>query len=279
MGAVSFSLDIRLVEQLKKVLPLDVFVETGTFKGDTIQSVLPFFRKLVTVELSPQLWKDAAARFAGESRVEVLLGSSPEFLSAVDHDASVLFWLDAHWCIAENTSGEHSQCPLLDEIRAIGRLAEHSVLLIDDARLFLAPPPEPHDVAQWPTFEQIDRALRELSSRHELMIVNDIIAFFPASVRESVIAYARRCGVDWLKIVQNGQSVEECFFNIRRVFNENQQINETLRAINGISMPQLLEACDQTRKAAEKLLSQNSRRPFRRLSESIRSLKRRFRPK
>jgi hypothetical protein len=45
MGAVTFSIDLRLVEFLKGVLPLDVFVETGTFEGKTLASVHPCFRE------------------------------------------------------------------------------------------------------------------------------------------------------------------------------------------------------------------------------------------
>ena len=59
MGAVSFTLDVRLVESLKKVLPLSVFVETGTFKGDTLASMAPFFNRSISIEFSESLWKDA----------------------------------------------------------------------------------------------------------------------------------------------------------------------------------------------------------------------------
>ena len=36
MGAVTFSLDPRLVASLQGVLPLSILIETGTFKGDTV---------------------------------------------------------------------------------------------------------------------------------------------------------------------------------------------------------------------------------------------------
>ena len=50
MGAVTFTLDVHLVECLKEALPLSVFVETGTFKGDTLAEVEPFFDRLITIE-------------------------------------------------------------------------------------------------------------------------------------------------------------------------------------------------------------------------------------
>jgi glycosyltransferase involved in cell wall biosynthesis len=206
MGAVTFSLDVRLVECLKEALPFSIFVETGTFKGDTVASMTPLFDQLITVEISKPLWKKATVRFEGESKVKVHLGNSPEELSKIRlllGDASTLFWLDAHWCVAENTVGDESQCPLLEEISAIDRLGDTSVVLIDDARLFLAPPPEPHDVTQWPSFAQIVTALRRLSDQHELMVINDVIAFYPKTVEDSINGYARKYGVDWLRASQS----------------------------------------------------------------------------
>lgn len=209
MGAVTFSLDPRLLECLRACLPLTTFVETGTFKGDAVALVAPHVERVVTIEYSEPLWKEAVARFEGTANVELLLGDSPEVLARICpalRDTPTLFWLDAHWCVADNTAGDHSQCPLLEEIAAIGPLGPSSVILIDDARLFLAPPPEPHDVTHWPSLDQILAALRGLSERHEVMVVNDVIAFYPREIERAVEAHARKHGVDWLRA---RQSLEE----------------------------------------------------------------------
>jgi hypothetical protein len=116
---------------------------------------------------------------------------------------AALFFLDAHWCVAEGTAGQHSQCPLLEEIGAIGALSPDSVILIDDARLFLAPPPPPHEVTQWPSFDQVDAALRAASTEHELMVVNDVIAFYPRRLHGVMKAYAHAHGIDWLRAAQS----------------------------------------------------------------------------
>ena len=223
MGAVTFSLDVRLLQCLKGALPLTTFVETGTFKGDAVAIAAPYVERIITVELSRPLWEEAAQRFRDDHRVEVLLGNSSEVLARIRPslgEASTLFWLDAHWCVADNTAGDHSQCPLLEEIFAIGRLGELSVIVIDDARLFLAPPPEPHDVTQWPTFDQVVLGLRSLSDLHELMVVNDVIAFYPRSIKDAVKVYARRHGVDWLRA---RQSLEENM-QLRTAVNEKEEL-------------------------------------------------------
>ena len=215
LGAVTFSLDVRLVESLKAALPLSVFVETGTFKGDTAADMAPFFDRLITVEFSEPLWEEAVARFKNASKVEVLLGNSPEVLARLRptlDDAPTLFWLDAHWCVAENTAGDQSQCPLLDEIHVINRLGDSSVVLIDDARLFLAPPAAPHEITQWPSFNEIVTALRKLNGQHELMVINDVIAFYPLSAKSVMVTYAQNFGIDWLvatnSLKENGSFIQ-----------------------------------------------------------------------
>jgi hypothetical protein len=201
MGAVTFSLDARLVNTLKSVLPLNVFIETGTFKGDTAAAVESFFDKVVTIELSQALAADAVKRFNESTKVQVLQGDSAVKLRELRPDlegVSALYWLDAHWCVANDTAGELSQCPLMNELKAIGHLNDKSVILIDDARLFLAPPLSPHEISQWPRFHQIIMFLMTMSPDHELMIVNDVIVFFPGQVRNAMQLYAQSYGLDWL---------------------------------------------------------------------------------
>ena len=248
MGAVTFSLDTRLVERLKQALPLSVLVETGTFKGDTVAALLPHVERAITIEQSEALWRESAARFAGDARVQVILGDSAAELARIMPSIAgrpALFWLDAHWCVADHTSGEHSQCPLLAEIAAIGRLDESSVVLIDDARLFLAPPPEPHDVTQWPSFDQIVRALRRLSEGHEVMVVNDVVAFFPPAARGAMTAFAREHGVDWLRARQSLDENE----GLRHAVEEKESVLRDLDAAAG----QRLEVAHANAEAARQL--------------------------
>jgi hypothetical protein len=211
MGAVTFSLDIKLLEELKNSCDFGIFVETGTFKGDTVDATRSYFNNVRSIEMSRTLYEAARERFIDDDKVDLYLGDSAEILGRMSTELSkesVLYWLDAHWCVADSTSGETSQCPLLMEIQQIHKLNIDSVILIDDARLFLAPPPAPHDVAQWPTLHQIIESLQSISTQHEIMIVNDIIAFYPNAAKEAVVKYARGQGVDWLDaancLKQNG---------------------------------------------------------------------------
>ncbi|ELW8960757.1 glycosyltransferase [Yersinia enterocolitica] len=206
MGAVNFSIDPTLVRILNKALPLDVFVETGTFKGDTIASIRDLFDEIYSVELSSEYYDIAVQRFIGDAHIHLVHADSPSAIQTWMPELngkSVLYFLDAHWCAAENTASIFSQCPLLDEIKSIGRLNTESVIVIDDARLFLAPPLEPHEISQWPGFHPIVSALLSMSCNHELMVVNDVIVFYPKHAKTAMQNYAQTYGVDWLLAAQS----------------------------------------------------------------------------
>src|SRR5919197_4861798 len=116
MGAVHFSIDRRLLARLTELLPLKVFVETGTYEGDSLQAATDFFDELHTIELSDELFARAAERFEGSPQVQVHHGSSPDVLGELSgrlRRRSVLYWLDAHWCGEDSARGE-VECPLLD---------------------------------------------------------------------------------------------------------------------------------------------------------------------
>jgi hypothetical protein len=211
MGAVSFSIDPTLVEFLCQALPLTTFVETGTFEGEAVASVLPLFEEIHTVDLSEEFTAKAESRFHSNESVHVYSGESTKVLASLSphlQNKSVLYWLDAHWCVADATAGEHSQCPLLDELEAIAELNSSSVVLIDDARLFLCTPPKPHDTDHWPEFDDVVRKLIRLNASHRMMVINDVIAFYPATINSGMSAYASEHGIDWLVVLRRLEAIE-----------------------------------------------------------------------
>ncbi len=209
MGAVHFSIDRRLLGRLTELLPLKVFVETGTYEGDSVQAATEFFDELHTIELSDELFTRAAERFEGSPQVQVHHGSSPDVLGELSvrlRRRSVLYWLDAHWCGEGSARGE-VECPLLFELEAIGSLSGRSVVMIDDARLFLAPPPAPSNPQQWPTFSDLLARLSALGPEHELTVIDDVIVFFPPGIREPLRSFARENAIDWLAELTRGRDL------------------------------------------------------------------------
>jgi hypothetical protein len=211
MGAVHFSIDTGLIAALKKVLPLEIFVETGTFEGDTIELVRPLFPVIHSVELSEDYYRKVEKRFNDAPSVQLHLGHSAEVLRKIRPEfagASVLFWLDAHWCVADKTAGGMSQCPLIEELDAIGTVGPQSIVLIDDARLFLCPPPFPHEITQWPRFQKVVESLTGLSNKHEIIVANDTIMYFPSSIRADVEQYVYEHATNWLTVLDKSRDYD-----------------------------------------------------------------------
>ncbi len=228
MGAVVFSLDSRLVECLQDVISLSVLVETGTFRGDTVSEFIDRFEEIHSVELSPDLCRAAQTRFANQPHVHVHEGDSATVLRNLRgrfEGQGVLYWLDAHWCVADGTAGQTSQCPLLQELAALKTIDDQSVILIDDARLYLCPPADPHEVSQWPSWQAIINGLTEVSDRHEMMVVNDVIAFYPVAARTALQRYARLHSVDWLATMHLSRLATE----LQKRSEQQQQAIEQLR--------------------------------------------------
>jgi len=219
MGAVNFSIDVSLVEILKGMLPLEIFVETGTFKGDAVQQVRGLFQELYTVESSTEYYDRACERFKADPAIHTFHGPSAKFLAEIMPrlaSRSVLYWLDAHWC-GEELAKDVPQCPLLAELAAIGRLNERSLLLIDDARLFLAPPPPPHNVEEWPSLDLVIKGLYSLSTTHEILVLNDVFVYFPSSIENGLRNFASRYSIDWLTVLDKARDYDDVLAKFRQL--------------------------------------------------------------
>jgi len=204
LGAIFFSIDVELVHCLKRVLPLTVFFESGTFQGDTAELCAPLFERVYTIELSAGLHARAATRLSNHRNVVCRMGDSAGALREMKSslaDASVLYWLDAHWC-GQQTAGQANECPLLNELDAIAPLNDRSIVLIDDARMFLAPAPRPHEAAQWPLLDEVVERLRRVAGQHRLWVINDVIIYAPPSAFAAIVEYGRARGFDLNALAQ-----------------------------------------------------------------------------
>ncbi len=235
MGSVSFSIDIDLVRALTEVFPFTTFVETGTFEGDTVRAVRGLFPEIHTIELSETLYTGAAEAFRHTEGIHVWQGRSADQLRKLRQmlkGRQVLYWLDAHWCVAEGTAGQGSECPLLDELDAIECLGGADVVLIDDARLFLAPPPPPSSAEQWPGLNEVMEKLRALSQAHEIMVVNDVIAYYPQEARGAMFTYAREHGVDWLVMMHRARGYDDLVQQCSKLRSEQEFAQRALEALH-----------------------------------------------
>jgi hypothetical protein len=124
---------------------LEVFVETGTFRGDTLDYLQPELGELYSVELSEKLHAEAFERFRGNEKIRLLQGDSGKVLRELIPTITkpALIWLDAHYSAKVTAHGD-LETPILAELEAIFHLskAKH-IILIDDVRDFLHNPNYP----------------------------------------------------------------------------------------------------------------------------------------
>jgi hypothetical protein len=192
LGDISFGLDIRTASWLKEALNVDTFVETGTYKGQTSHRMARVFKNVFTVEGSEFYFKAAVQNLINDENVSITNSDSVSFLEgSIWNYKSAIFWLDAHWCGTE-TAGVENECPLIAEIGALKKIdLNNSAILIDDARLFLKPPPEPHKIEQWPTLREV---LEQLPTNHQIFIHNDVIFSVPMSISRNFTEFLRESG-------------------------------------------------------------------------------------
>lgn len=144
---------------------LSIFVETGTYHGDTVAAIAEQFNQCITVELSRELWQSATLRLAPQKHIVCLHGDSgvvlPDILKQID--APTLFWLDAH--ASGRETADTGKGPIFDELAAIfaHRIKKH-VILIDDAR--------GHQVAV---------IMATIPQTYRAVVRNDIIRITPCS--------------------------------------------------------------------------------------------------
>jgi hypothetical protein len=117
------------------------FVETGTYRGDTVFVALEarMFDTIDSIELDKTFFDTCRKIFEGDKRVEIWHGDSidclPKILAKIENNPCT-FWLDAH-ASGPLRGGKSGGSPLLDELSIIKShgCQEHTIF-IDDKRLF-----------------------------------------------------------------------------------------------------------------------------------------------
>jgi len=150
--------------------PPSIFIETGTYYGDTVAAIKDLFSSVISIEVDEALYKKACARFASEKNVHITHGDCaremPTILATL-HEPAV-FWLDGHYSGGETGKGE-----VEDPIQiSLNQIANHSVrehvLLIDDARTF--------DGREGrPDISDIFEAIKKIDRRYVIRVQSDII--------------------------------------------------------------------------------------------------------
>jgi hypothetical protein len=192
MGIVYPGVPPALATALQREIGAADFVETGTSYGKTALWASQHFTHVYTIERSAAMYRYATAAHGKVANISFLQGDSREHLRALQPKClrPAIFWLDAHWSGGESY-GEGDECPLLEEIAIIDGGRPDHLLLIDDARLFLAPPPRPHRPEQWPNIVQVLSALTARSPERVVVVIDDVIVAVPPTCGPALTSYCQ----------------------------------------------------------------------------------------
>ena len=166
----------RLAEFCAHGLGIEVFVETGTFRGESAAWAAERFREVVTIERDPKLYASARDN-AVHRNIVFHCGHSPTLLPGIAALPNPkLFWLDAHWCGAlGDSSGVDDQCPVIGELSALRSGTADDVIMIDDFHMFATPPPQPFRAELWPSLAELFSLTRELPQRNMYVFGNALL--------------------------------------------------------------------------------------------------------
>jgi hypothetical protein len=121
----------------------NVFIESGTFTGNTTLEMCKYFNQVHTIELSEKYYNNFL-QILNELQIKNIIshyGDSsnviPQILKTFDEDKKCVFWLDGHWSSGDTAKG-NKHCPLIEECCGIDDYykSEEALILIDDYRLF-----------------------------------------------------------------------------------------------------------------------------------------------
>jgi hypothetical protein len=147
-----------------------VFIETGTYKGDTVAAMKPVFNRVISIEVADEYYRKACKRFERDANVSIRHGDCVSELPAVlaGLKEPAVFWLDGHYSGGATGKGvvEDPVLISIEQIRA-HPVKEH-VIFIDDARTF-----DGREGRQ--DLAEVLGKLKEINARYVLRVQNDII--------------------------------------------------------------------------------------------------------
>lgn len=150
-----------------------ILVETGTYLGDMLEAQKMHFEKLISVELSKELFEKALLRFEKYPHIQILWGDSGKVLKKVltEIQQPALFWLDGHYS-SGITAKSDKNTPIVEELMLIFQSPFRHGVLVDDARLFTGK-------EDYPTLIEVCDLVRQYAPERTLEVADDIIRIMP----------------------------------------------------------------------------------------------------
>ena len=129
-----------------------VFIETGTYMGETTYNMSKLFNEVHTIEIKRDIYQNTKGRLQNKvSNVKFHLGDSSILLGILCNKIKrpSFFFLDGHWSAGITGKGK-KDCPLMEELDSImNKFTEKAIVVIDDCRLFGQGPNTTGEVCNW----------------------------------------------------------------------------------------------------------------------------------
>lgn len=160
----------RIIKNYAKKYSLEIFIETGTYLGETVMSVRNRFKQIFSIELNQPLFERAKNIFIKYPHIQILHGDSSTVLISIlsKIDKPALFWLDGHYSAGITSKGSLNT-PILKELELIlkHKINNH-IILIDDARCFIGKD-------DYPTITELKSYIKNINPKINFRVDNDII--------------------------------------------------------------------------------------------------------
>ncbi len=147
-------------------------IETGTFRGEMIESQKVFFDEIYSIELDKTLHDKAKNTFKYFRNIKLIHGDSGEIIFKIISKIKKksIFWLDGHYSGMDTALGD-VECPILKELDGVfsGKIKNH-ILLIDDARCFTGN-------NSYPTIDELYNYVLKYNKEYKMEVDCDIIRF------------------------------------------------------------------------------------------------------
>lgn len=114
-----------------------IFLETGTYRGETIFAMEPYFKQLHTIEIKKEFYDACKEKYHG-NKIQFHLGDSSKVLPKIlpEVQGNMVLFLDGHWSSKDTGKGD-KDVPLFEELDAINSFFKsNALIIIDDYRLF-----------------------------------------------------------------------------------------------------------------------------------------------
>lgn len=160
----------KVIFDYAKINNITILIETGTFKGDTVQAALPLFDAIFSIEVDKALADRAKLRFQYQEKVQIIQGDSGEVITDIlaSLKQPAIFWLDGHYSGGVTGKGGKNT-PVVNELKSIlNNSIKNHVILVDDARCFIGE----HD---YPTLFEIYEMVKAIDQNYQLNVKDDII--------------------------------------------------------------------------------------------------------